>query len=1035
MALSKKMEKRTDTVFKTPTSCNSKMQKSTPGVVNTTSRVNTPKNSNISKSKSTPIISEKYMNLMKIRDKGIATPVTHLCSPSLSPKGRRHFIQNNNCSVKRFLSDSSLNEVFASHTGDNATPNSQQQEEEASNFVVGVRVRPFNLRELSDPTVRNVVQMTDDNVVVTCDRGAIHSFSYDHCFWSFDSTHPQYASQETVFATMVLPLMDQVFMGCNACLLAYGQTGSGKSYSMMGLDSGVQGELGSDSGVIPRFFEEVFRRISDIEKHNDSCLVEISYFEIYNEKIHDLLGTHSNFSLRKSLKVREHPTFGPYVVDLSAHSVKSFQDVQDWITVGNSQRVTAATGMNEKSSRSHSIFSVTIIQKGKSHGLHGSRSKVNLVDLAGSERVAQMCATGTKLKEGVSINKSLLSLGKVITFLAEKGKKKGTTSFGPYRESVLTWLLRESLGGNSRTAMLATISPANVHLDETLATLRYACQARSIVNRVYKNEDANERMIRELRAEVEKITMLRQELDRMKKMVEYAESKEKEEEIERLKKRLVDSEDLLTKSQLSWTERLKEAESLKAAELQYLKRCGVAIGLQCDKKIPCLVNLAADPMLTGTLLYLLPPGRMVIGRSVDSSDSKAEKPDIGLNGPLIQPHHCEILNRDGRLYLIPVEGCDTYVNGQAIKEETELHHKWRVVFGGIHYFRVSIPTESEVSIEDPVDFDFAHEEILKVQEEKLRAELEESKQMAISKLEAEMESMLGAQKFDYERQINEMLSIVEMQTNALAEERKQKHFLQMERNVLQERVNNHDSCRKNMNDGQRIAKKCSPYKSTFLQDLKVILEDTTLDFVSDENSEAISLHEMQVLVKEATQRCREYDINYEFHQQQIFGANGLKPVVKVVDKSKFLFSLWKPQKFIKLINLLRESEQQSEIEKLLKDSTKNWEAQEVEAKEKRISVNTDYFKKQLSQNIKNAKDNSFIEGEKVPEKVTVCLQEMRAKADNLINFCFNEESPCGLWRNRVKHAMKHFEMFFSVVQGDSLPADKNGKCVRFSETS
>lgn len=235
---------------------------------------------------------------------------------------------------------------------------------------------------------------------------------------------------------------------------------------MFNLDDTEKG-IHPEAGIIPRFCLELFRRI-DALKDQFRIEVEISYFEIYNEKIHDLLAVSTTTSIassqntpgssapkRAALRVREHPTWGPYVVDLSTHPVDSHTSLRNWLAVGNSQRATAATGMNDKSSRSHSIFnivlnladirpfgSVSLTDKGPTHSVQTRRSKISLVDLAGSERVSHTCASGERLREGVSINKSLLTLGKVIAALADS--RKTSAAFVPYRESVLTWLLRVS---------------------------------------------------------------------------------------------------------------------------------------------------------------------------------------------------------------------------------------------------------------------------------------------------------------------------------------------------------------------------------------------------------------------------------------------------------------------------------------------------------------------------------------------------------------------------------------------------------------
>ncbi|XP_054283373.1 chromosome-associated kinesin KIF4A-like [Macrosteles quadrilineatus] len=373
---------------------------------------------------------------------------------------------------------------------------------ETTNLTVAVRLRP------TFPGERSVVTV-DDGTVRVHGLGSEHCFSYDYCF---DSN----CDQQQVFDTMVQPLVDAAFHSYNVCLFAYGQTGSGKSYSMMGEEIKSIEDVPEKAGIIPRFSKQIFNTVEG-SKDYLSAQIEISYFEIYNEKIHDLLRPSEESGRAAPLRVREHPEMGPYVVDLTVRKVCSFRSLQDWLRIGNSHKATAATEMNVNSSRSHSIFTITLTQS-QDDDRPSVCSKINLVDLAGSERLAHTCASGDRLKassknpyknpliqlhlkEGVSINRSLLTLGKVISSLAEN--KRG--GFIPYRESVITWLLRESLGGNSHTAMLATISPSSQYVDETLSTLRYACQARSIVNTVRINERPHERMIRELKQEVQRL--------------------------------------------------------------------------------------------------------------------------------------------------------------------------------------------------------------------------------------------------------------------------------------------------------------------------------------------------------------------------------------------------------------------------------------------------------------------------------------------------------------------------------------------------
>lgn len=321
---------------------------------------------------------------------------------------------------------------------------SKEKFDEVNNLTVAVRIRPMNGRELACVGAANVVKVNKKDLTVR--SGVVgtgcthidHIFQYDHVFCSVDEDDPLYATQEDVFTVLGKPLLDSAFKGYNACLFAYGQTGSGKSYSMMGpyMQDVVDIDSADQSGVIPRFCRELFSRISQL--HVDTTVsIDVTYFEIYNEKIHDLLSTTTNN--RTALKVREHPEWGPYVVDLSTHTVKTYNELRECLLLGNKNRATAATAMNEKSSRSHSIFSIELCLSDNMNDAESSRrSKVSLVDLAGSERIGHSLNSEEKMRQGVSINKSLLTLGKVISALAEQKRNQ----FVPYRESVLTWLLR-----------------------------------------------------------------------------------------------------------------------------------------------------------------------------------------------------------------------------------------------------------------------------------------------------------------------------------------------------------------------------------------------------------------------------------------------------------------------------------------------------------------------------------------------------------------------------------------------------------------
>ncbi|KAM3835485.1 kinesin-like protein KIF1A isoform 18-T18 [Vipera latastei] len=372
---------------------------------------------------------------------------------------------------------------------------------------VAVRVRPFNSREMSKDS-KCIIQMTGNTTTIINPKQPKEtpkSFSFDYSYWSHTTPEDiNYASQKQVYLDIGEEMLQHAFEGYNVCIFAYGQTGAGKSYTMMGKQEKDQ------QGIIPQLCEDLFSRINDTTNDNMSYSVEVSYMEIYCERVRDLL----NPKNKGNLRVREHPLLGPYVEDLSKLAVTSYNDIQDLMDSGNKARTVAATNMNETSSRSHAVFNIIFTQKrhdAETDITTEKVSKISLVDLAGSERADSTGAKGTRLKEGANINKSLTTLGKVISALAEmdsgpnKNKKKKKTDFVPYRDSVLTWLLRENLGGNSRTAMVAALSPADINYDETLSTLRYADRAKQIRCNAVINEDPNNKLIRELKDEVARL--------------------------------------------------------------------------------------------------------------------------------------------------------------------------------------------------------------------------------------------------------------------------------------------------------------------------------------------------------------------------------------------------------------------------------------------------------------------------------------------------------------------------------------------------
>ena len=312
------------------------------------------------------------------------------------------------------------------------------------------------------------------------------SFTFDNSFWSHDTTDDHYATQEDVYNCLGEEFLDHNFEGYHTCIFAYGQTGSGKSYTMMG--------SADKPGLIPRTCEDLFQRIESNESANISYNVRVSYFEVYNEHVRDLFQPKTDPP--NYLKIRESPVEGPYVKDLTEIQVKSYAEILKYMRLGDNSRTTASTKMNDTSSRSHAVF--TIMLKQIHHDYHTDETteriaRIRLVDLAGSERAKATEATGQRLREGGNINKSLTTLGRVIAALADpkharihNGNRR-TRDVVPYRDSILTWLLKDSLGGNSKTAMIACIAPSDY--DETLSTLRYADQAKHIRTKAVVNQD------------------------------------------------------------------------------------------------------------------------------------------------------------------------------------------------------------------------------------------------------------------------------------------------------------------------------------------------------------------------------------------------------------------------------------------------------------------------------------------------------------------------------------------------------------------
>lgn len=340
---------------------------------------------------------------------------------------------------------------------------------------VSVRIRP-STQEL-------VVKNTNSEITVPPNR----HFRYDRCFG------PQ-ASQHDIYEQFGKDILQHSLEGYNASILAYGQTGSGKSHTMLGTSEAP--------GLIPQICQNLFKYVQEVQ-HTTAVTVRMSFLEVYNEQVRDLLTTQSptpsnpaNGQGTQSLKVRTMASNGEdcTVEGLSEYKVSSVENVLDYLAKGARTRATAATKMNDQSSRSHAVVTLQIKQQVVSSldsnaDTREKHSVIKLVDLAGSERAGTSGATGERLKEGGNINKSLVTLGRVISTLADQATSRNVHAVVPYRDSILTRLLQNSLGGNSRTAMIACIAPDAANQDQTLSTLRYADQAKRITNKAHVNQD------------------------------------------------------------------------------------------------------------------------------------------------------------------------------------------------------------------------------------------------------------------------------------------------------------------------------------------------------------------------------------------------------------------------------------------------------------------------------------------------------------------------------------------------------------------
>ncbi|KAF8782896.1 Kinesin-like protein KIF28P like protein [Argiope bruennichi] len=583
------------------------------------------------------------------------------------------------------------------------------------NVRVAVRVRPFSQRE-KQRNARNIISMYEKTTFLNNpDYPSEESkkFTFDYSYWSFDGfrelenglivrdeSHPngdRYCDQLTVYNDLGKGVLHNAWEGYNSTLFAYGQTSSGKSWSIVG--------YGVNKGIVPMFCEDLFKNIADSKAAGERIEFEVrfSMLEIYNEIVRDLINISSS-TKKRGLKVREHPTKGFFAEGLSSTLVTSYKDIQAQLDLGTTNRSIASTNMNATSSRAHTIVGITLIQKSRNvKGQETSKtSVVNLVDLAGSERASATGATGDRLKESAAINQSLSCLGNCIHSLAERAT--GRNIRVPYRDSVLTRLLMNALGGNSKTIMIACISPADINFEETLSTLRYADRAKQIKTVATINEDPTETLIRELRAEN----------DRLKKMLERGvmnvpiKPGMTDDEVvrrrsrweEEMKAAMAENERELQQIKQSYEEKLRQARQAQKIDAERAKL------EELKKQHPHLSNLNFDPQLSGKILHILKKGANRIG--------KEDNADILLLGPSIQENHAIIHVQEADQIIIE-KGCPEariLLNGEPVTSQSVLKHNDRIMFGTTQLYVYQDPENFVRGRKYPeITYEMAQEEI------------------------------------------------------------------------------------------------------------------------------------------------------------------------------------------------------------------------------------------------------------------------------------------------------------------------------------
>jgi len=566
----------------------------------------------------------------------------------------------------------------------------------AENIKVAVRVRPFSRPEY-ESHAECVVSMSGTTTTLLTSPPT-KPFQFDYNYWSVDPEDPNYASQDMVMADLGSPFLDNALKGYNCCMFAYGQTGTGKSFSIMGFPQ--------TPGVVPMVIEalfsqkEIFAQKDKLGQRSEELRIWVSFVELYNERLRDLL--HPSLDVQ-DLKAVENPDLGVFIPGLTEAPCKELADVHKLMDFGTKKRVTASTNMNATSSRSHAIFGIRVQRLSGHRPAEGKRddrkvfcSRLSLIDLAGSERVGRAGNADVPMRrDRCTINQSLSALGGVVKEslkLQEKNSKKNAKALRlkdaiPFHVSKLTLLLRDALIGNSRTYMLATISPASKDLLDTLSTLRFASNVKKLRTVPKHSASRRDDLLGSLQAEMKR---LRRELETIP-----------EENLTGRRTLLLEDiaerERLFTELRRPHAQQLEDARRLEAArDLLFKDKClseeGITEAEGIGENVPYLLNMNEDPALAGCIMYFL-PARMQVTVGADPSNK------IVIKGLGIPANLCCITNNVEEIVLTMALESNTHqtarvcVNGSALHpdERRVLKHNDKLFFGRSSALRLIVP--------------------------------------------------------------------------------------------------------------------------------------------------------------------------------------------------------------------------------------------------------------------------------------------------------------------------------------------------------